>query len=46
MLSRLSIRSKITAVLAILLVAMAGLGLFAIRQMQAINANTIDIQTN
>jgi methyl-accepting chemotaxis protein len=46
MLSRLSIRSKITAVLVILLVAMAGMGLFAIRQMQAINANTVDIQTN
>ncbi len=46
MLSRLSIRSKITAVLVILLVAMAGLGLFAIRKMQAINANAVDIQTN
>jgi methyl-accepting chemotaxis protein len=46
MLSRLSIRSKITAVLVILLVAMAGLGVFAIRKMQAINANAVDIQTN
>ena len=33
MLSRISIRSKITAVLVILLVAMTGMGLFAIRQM-------------
>ncbi|HAO43199.1 MULTISPECIES: methyl-accepting chemotaxis protein [unclassified Afipia] len=46
MLSRISIRSKITAVLVILLVAMTGMGLFAIRQMQAINANAVDIQTN
>ena len=46
MLSKLSIRNKIIITLAILLVAMSGMGLFAIRQMQAINANAVDIQTN
>jgi methyl-accepting chemotaxis protein len=46
MLSKLSIRNKIIIVLTILLVAMSGMGLFAIRQMQAINANAVDIQTN
>ena len=46
MLSKLSIRNKIIIVLAVLLVAMSGMGLFAIRQMQAINANAVDIQTN
>jgi methyl-accepting chemotaxis protein len=46
MLDNLSIRSKITAVLAILLVAMAGMGLLAVGKMQAINANAVDIQTS
>ncbi|MBR1217902.1 MCP four helix bundle domain-containing protein [Bradyrhizobium sp. U87765 SZCCT0131] len=46
MLSKLSIRTKITAVIAILLLVMSGMGAFAIRQMNAINASTVDIQTN
>ncbi len=46
MLSRFSIRAKITAVIAFLLVVMTAMGLLAIRQMQGINANTVDIQTN
>jgi methyl-accepting chemotaxis protein len=46
MLARLSIRAKITAVVAFLLIAMTGVGLLAIVSMRAINANTVDIQTN
>ena len=46
MLSRLSIRAKITSVVAILLFAMAGMGLLAVYNMRAINANTVDIATN
>jgi methyl-accepting chemotaxis protein len=46
MLARLSIRAKITAVVAFLLIAMIGVGLLAIVSMRAINANTVDIQTN
>ena len=46
MLSRLSIRAKITAAVAFLLVAMAGLGLLAIVKMRSINANTVEIATN
>jgi methyl-accepting chemotaxis protein len=46
MLSKLSIRAKITAVVAILLFAMAGMGLLAVFNMRAINANTVDIATN
>src|SRR4051812_22386508 len=46
MLAKLSIRSKITAVVAFLLIAMTGMGLLAVRNMQAINANAVDIQTN
>ncbi|MEW6642108.1 MAG: methyl-accepting chemotaxis protein [Pseudomonadota bacterium] len=46
MFSKLSIRTKITAVIAILLLIMSGMGAFAIRQMNAINASTVDIQTN
>ena len=47
MLARLSIRTKITAVVAFLLVAMSGMGA-AERSgtMHAINANTVDIATN
>jgi methyl-accepting chemotaxis protein len=41
--SSLSIRTKIIAVIALMLVAMAGLGLLAIRSMQAINAHTVEI---
>ena len=40
----LSIRSKISLVVAGLLLAMAGLGLLAVRNMNAINADTVAIQ--
>ena len=46
MLSKLSIRAKITSVVALLLFAMAGMGLLAVFNMRAINANTVDIATN
>ncbi|NOJ45065.1 methyl-accepting chemotaxis protein [Bradyrhizobium archetypum] len=46
MLARYSIRTKIIAVVAFLLVAMTGMGLLAVRNMHAINANTVDISTN
>jgi methyl-accepting chemotaxis protein len=46
MLAKYSIRAKITAVVALLLVAMTGMGLLAVRNMRAINAGTVDIQTN
>ena len=41
-----SIRAKITAVVAFLLVMMTCMGLLAVRSMQAINANAVDIQSN
>ena len=44
--SKLSIRAKITSVVALLLFAMAGMGLLAVYNMRAINANTVDIATN
>ncbi len=46
MLATFSIRSKIIAVVAFLLVAMAGMGLLAVKNMRSINANTVDITTN
>jgi methyl-accepting chemotaxis protein len=46
MLANYSIRAKITAVVALLLVAIAGMGLLAVRNMRAINASTVDITTN
>jgi methyl-accepting chemotaxis protein len=46
MFARFSIRAKITAVVAFLLVAMTGMGLLAVRNMRAINASTVDIGTN
>jgi len=46
MLAKYSIRTKIIAVVALLLVAMTGMGLLAVRNMRAINANTIDIATS
>src|SRR3984893_11800473 len=45
MLAKFSIRAKITTVVAFLLVAMTGMGLLAVRNMRAINANTVDIAT-
>jgi methyl-accepting chemotaxis protein len=46
MLAKYSIRTKMTAVVAFLLVAMSLMGALNIRQMYAINASTIDITTN
>ena len=46
MFANLSIRAKITAVVAFLLVAMTGMGLLAVMNMRAINASTVDITTN
>src|ERR1700759_3038182 len=46
MFSRLSIRAKVTAVVSLLLLAMAGMGLTAILKMRAINENTVQIATN
>jgi methyl-accepting chemotaxis protein len=46
MFSRLSIRAKITVVVALLLTALTGMGLFAVIQLRAINENTVQISTN
>jgi methyl-accepting chemotaxis protein len=46
MLSRLSIRAKVTAIVALLLASLAGMGLLAIMKMRAINGNTVEIATN
>ncbi|MEH2512476.1 methyl-accepting chemotaxis protein [Nitrobacteraceae bacterium AZCC 1564] len=46
MLSKVSIRAKLTAVIAFLLVAMGAMGLLALRQMQDIDANATEIQTS
>ena len=46
MLAKYSIRTKIVAVVGFLLVAMTGMGLLAVKNMRAINANTVDIATN
>jgi methyl-accepting chemotaxis protein len=46
MLARLSIRAKITAVVALLLIPMMGMGLFSVWTMRTIHANAVDIQTN
>ena len=46
MLAKLSIRTKITAVVAFLLVAMSAMGALNVRQMYAINSSTVDIMSN
>jgi methyl-accepting chemotaxis protein len=46
MFAKYSIRAKIITVVALLLVAMMGMGLLAIRNMRAINANAADIAAN
>src|SRR5437868_15421439 len=46
MLAKFSIRSKIIAVVALLLVAITGMGLLAVKSMRSINADTVDITTN
>ncbi len=44
--SALSIRAKVIAVIAFMLIAMSGMGLLAIRSMQSINAHTVEIASN
>ena len=46
MFAKLSIRSKIIVLVSFLLVAVAGMGLLAVQEMRAMNANTVDITTN
>ncbi|MBK5960207.1 methyl-accepting chemotaxis protein [Rhodoplanes elegans] len=46
MLAKLSIRTKITIVVSLLLVGMTGMGLLAISSMRAINANAVEISEN
>ncbi len=46
MLAKYSIRAKIIAVVAFLLVAMTGMGLLAVSSMHSINASTVDIATS
>jgi methyl-accepting chemotaxis protein len=46
MLANLSIRAKITAVVAFLLIAMTGLGFLAVQNMRAINERAAEIQTS
>jgi methyl-accepting chemotaxis protein len=46
MLAKYSIRAKIISVVAILLAATIGMGLLAVKNMRAINANTVDIATS
>ena len=46
MFSKSSIRVKITSVVALLLVTLAGMGLLAFINMRALNANTAEIATN
>jgi len=46
MLSQLSIRVKIIVSVSVLIMATVGMGVLSIRQMQAINARTADIQSN
>ena len=46
MFAKLSIRAKITAVVAFLLFAMTAMGLLAVRNMRAFNASTVDVTTN
>ncbi|SDD62169.1 methyl-accepting chemotaxis protein [Bradyrhizobium brasilense] len=45
MFAKFSIRAKIIAVVAFLLVAMTGMGLLAVVNLRSINANTVDITT-
>jgi|SRR5664279_5675813 len=46
MFSKLSIRAKIIAVVSLLIAALAGMGLLAAKELQAINGNTVEIATN
>jgi methyl-accepting chemotaxis protein len=44
--SALSIRAKVIAVIAFMLIAMSGMGLLAIRSMQVINVHTVEIASS
>ncbi|WGR69100.1 MULTISPECIES: methyl-accepting chemotaxis protein [unclassified Bradyrhizobium] len=46
MFAKISIRAKIISVVALLLVAMTGMGLLAVMKMRSMNANTADITTS
>ena len=46
MFAKYSIRAKITAVVAFLLLALTGMGLLAVKNMRSLNASTVDITTN
>ncbi|MDA9445635.1 MULTISPECIES: methyl-accepting chemotaxis protein [unclassified Bradyrhizobium] len=46
MFARLSIRTKITAVVALLVTALAGMGLLSVFKMRGLNENTMQIATN
>jgi len=46
MFASLSIRAKITSLVAVLLVAMSGLGLLGVLKMRTLNDSTVDIATN
>jgi hypothetical protein len=46
MFSKFSIRAKIVTVVSLLLAALAGMGLLAAKEIQAINGNTVEIATN
>ncbi|MEH6952386.1 methyl-accepting chemotaxis protein [Nitrobacter sp. NHB1] len=46
MLSRLSIRAKIISIISFLLLAMAGMGVLSLLEMESIHANATDIRTN
>ncbi|WPO41512.1 methyl-accepting chemotaxis protein [Tardiphaga sp. 42S5] len=46
MFSKISIKAKITIVIAFLLIAMTGMGALTVSKMQTINANASDIQKN
>jgi len=44
--SKFSIRSKIIAVIAFMLLTMSGMGLLTVQTMRSINAHTVEIETN
>ena len=46
MLSRLSIRTKLIALVSLLLIALTAMGAFAVIEMRAINASAQDIKTS
>jgi methyl-accepting chemotaxis protein len=46
MFANMSIRTKIITVVALLLIAMTGMGLLAVKNMRSMNANTLDITIN